>query len=126
MYRKLITIAVFSLCLAAPALAQRPARQGNTQRQQQEKQRQQQKQRKQKRPAGDIHKFQKALNLTDDQANQVRSLLAERDRQIGELACKRQKGQAKSIQEQFRTNLRGVLTPDQAAIFDQKFSGKKK
>jgi hypothetical protein len=119
MFGRILTIAILSAGLALPAAAQNPKQAGRQQGQQQRQQRQQ-KQVKRKN-GSEVLKFQKSLHLTDEQTNQVRALLAQRDRQMGELKGK----DRRSAQEQFRTNLRAILTPEQAQTFDQQMGRKR-
>jgi Spy/CpxP family protein refolding chaperone len=76
-----------------------------------------------------VRKFQKSLNLTDNQTEQLRSLLAERQQELqrfrSEGKGKRRKADLKTAREKFKSDVRGILTPEQAQIFDQRFSGKK-
>jgi|KBSSwiStaDraftv2_1062776.scaffolds.fasta_scaffold1170666_2 Spy/CpxP family protein refolding chaperone len=58
-----------------------------------------------------IQKIQKRLSLSDEQMQQVRELLKARGKKQGK--------------QDFRSQLRGILTPEQVAILDQKKAGKK-
>jgi Spy/CpxP family protein refolding chaperone len=111
MFGRIFSIAIASACLAIPATAQTAKPQGK-----------QEKRELKHEKGADVRKFQKALNLTDEQTNQVRTLLAERDRQLGTSKGK----DRKSAQSEFQSKLRAILTPDQAKIFDDRMGKKGK
>ena len=101
MLGKLLLIAIISAGLAMPAVGQNPEKQ-------------QRKELKQKKGNKDqALKFQKRLNLTDEQTSQVRALLAERER-----------GGVKG--RQFQSRLRAILTPEQLEKLGEGRKGKKK
>ena len=137
MIRRLATIAILSTLLVTPALAQRPkARQDQRQQQQLRKllkqrtaKRARKIQRKGKRAdAQQVQEFQRALDLTDAQAAQVRGIIATRDNELAGLKAGgkgQQKRDAQAIQERFQMNLRALLSPDQARLFDSKRNGRK-
>jgi Spy/CpxP family protein refolding chaperone len=111
MFGRILAIAVLSACVALPAAAQKPGRQQQKQQLKAEK----------KGQGQDVRKFQKKLNLSDEQAGQVKALLDARNRErAGGKQGKR------NTQEEFRTKLRAILTPEQATILDQRAAGKKR
>ena len=111
MFGRILTIAVLSACVALPAAAQKPGKQ----------QQKQQLKAGKKGQGQDVRKLQKALNLSDAQVGQVKALLETRNR---ELAGGKQG--KRNAQEEFRTKLRAILTPEQATIWDQRTAGKKR
>ena len=138
MIRRIVIIAILSAFLVAPALAQRPnaARQAERQQQPLKKALKQGKRKtaeraQQKANGADVQqaqRLQRALNLTDTQAQQVRGLLATRDQELAQLKATgkgQRKDGAQAIQERFQTGLRALLTPDQAQRFDSKRNGRK-
>jgi len=130
MFRKALTIAIVTASLVTPALAQRTPAAGQKQRlQQQQTKRQKLEKRKvqtrrQKGPDAGGRKLQRQLNLTEGQTEQLRSLLATRQQEIERLRTgndkKGRKADAQAARDQFQSGLRAILTPEQAAIFDQK------
>jgi hypothetical protein len=125
MLKRMLTIGLVSAALISPALAQeqqlREPRQKRLQKAQVQRQR---------KPNAGVRKFQKALNLTDAQTEQLRSLLTAREQEMqrlrGEGKGKGRKADLKTAREKFQSDLRGILTPEQTETFDQRFSGKKK
>ena len=108
MLGRLLLIAIISAGLAMPAVGQNPEKQ-------------QRKELKQKNGNKDqALKFQKRLNLTDEQTSQVRALLAERER--GGVKGK----QGKASRQDFQTRLRAILTPEQIKKMDEQKTGKKR
>ena len=139
MFRKVLTIGVVSACLVLPALGQTPKR-GQAQREQQQQarrelraQREQKKQRLEargkQRPDAGIRKFQRGLNLSEAQSEQLKALVSARDMELQRLraeGAKGRKGDARALQEKFRSDFRAILTPEQAEKFDQRARGQKK
>lgn len=118
MFRKTATIAILAASLVTPVLAQKP-RTAEKQRQQLAKQ--------QKKSEARLRKFQ-GLNLTNAQAQQLRSLLRTRNQELKKLRSeqgKERKADLKAAKDQFRSEFRSTLTPEQAAIFDQRGKRKK-
>src|SRR5689334_7331544 len=92
MFRRLTIIAILSGCLAVPAVAQQPAgRQAQRQqlrkllKQSNKKAAKQRRRKATQKDAQRVQKLQRALNLSDAQAGQVRSLMATRDQQLAQL-----------------------------------------
>ena len=138
MIRRLTTIAIISAFLAAPALAQGQKALKQAQRQQQQlKKALKQGKGKTKKQTGraanqadaqQIQKLQRALNLTDSQAAEVRGLLATQNQELAQLKAAG-KGQRKqdvqAVRGRFQMSLRGLLSPDQIQTLDGKRNGKK-
>jgi hypothetical protein len=114
MFGRLFTVAIFSVALAIPVVAQNPKRE--------QKQAKVEKKAAKNKDGAEALKLQKKLNLSEEQTSQVRALLAERDRRSGGLKGK----DAKAARQQFMTSLRGILTPEQLEKLDERRAGKKR
>src|SRR5688572_12397821 len=123
MFRKMALLSLLLTCNLSPVWAQQP-RQPKAPVERPPKEPKPLPAPKNRNPEGTIERVRKALRLTDSQVFQLRPLISERNRQFDEVDQSREnasyrKTETQRIQDRFQSELRAILTLEQADRFDR-------